>query len=197
MTDAVVGLDLAAVYSAHVGLDSDGGEVCRGSSWHFAARRLEHQRPYLRQVAEKAADMRAVLVCEDVPPIPRYDLVTKNVTRLQGELQLLCEQSYPAGILIFVMPRKWQTDMDVWKKTSAQTEARAVELGFTPPDVLGEWDALGLVPALGDERKAARAQAKKIRTDVVDAYLIALWGRAQIMDKGVEGTISQKLVTIG
>lgn len=186
------------MHSAHVVLGAGAMSLRSGSTWTqiYCAYGQVHPHPYLARVVDDAYQSQAVLVVEDVPQIKgRFDTVTKTVCRLQGRVETMCrERGIP---MVYVMPAKWQRAMGVWQTTPKAQEELAAVYGLVPPDMLARFEAMGKMPASGPERSAARALAKKIRTDFVSAYLIGVWAQGEIADKGsVSAAFSQPLTSI-
>lgn len=191
-------LDLASVNSAHVVLDAEALVVGQGSPWHYARKPMDHQRAYLTSVVSAAIYNHALLVIEDMPAgMKRFDTITKNAARLQGMVEEKCRNG--GQPFVYVMPSLWQRTLGVWKMTLPQQEKIAIEWGFTPPDVLAEWEAEGQIPPKGNPlRDAARTKAKKIRSDFVSAYLIGVWAQHEIEKQGSVGVaFTQPLTAIG
>lgn len=194
----VCALDLASVHSAHVVLGAEAEFVRQESTWTYlySLNPRADPRDYLAKAVTDAAECYALLVCEDIPPIHRFGSIEKLVCRLQGSL---IEKAHLANVpLVFVMPSLWQRAMGVWRKPPTASEALAVELGYTPPDIMTRFIAEDRIPVSGgEERRQMRDLAKKIRTDYVSAFLIGVWAQREIEQKGLSASFTQSLTSIG
>lgn len=164
----LTGVDLAARFSAAVQLDPY-GKVIR--QWDSTACKNEDE--FLTQVAMSSG----LIMVEDLPQgLSRFDSIMKHVARMQG---ILIEKMSPSNLhrLIFVPPGVWQRHYPALfrQKPAVYAQFALDNYAYVPPDVMAQHLARGLIPEHGPERQKARNAAKKIMTDYVDAFLIAVW----------------------
>jgi hypothetical protein len=172
----IIGLDLAAKFSAAVVLD-DGGEVIdQFDSWGISAL------AFLDKIVNwmTYSQTRVKLVIEDVPYGIGNQKMIKSVLRLQGFLQGLLVTEIPRDRLedvYYVLPSTWQRCFEgVWRGGKEGAEAAAKTFHYEAPDLLVEY--ADRLPAKGPMRTKALADLRKIKTDYNDAFLIAEWAFA-------------------
>lgn len=131
----------------------------------------------------KAADAADWLVVEDIPHnLGRFDSGMKHVCRIQGRIVHELDGMDLLDRLVFVPPATWQRHYDgVWRAGAKGARAAAKARGYTPPNILADWELSLRLPPTGPERQKVREQAKKIMSDYVDAYLIAAWAQEKLV----------------
>lgn len=176
----ILGIDLAARYSAAVLLDEGGQVTHQFDSWDVTTF------GFCAHVAQYAngSHMKAVIV-EDLPYGINSQFMVKAPLRLQG---VLAHALGPAlAYTHFVMPSTWQRAMGVWKASPMDTEAVSREAGYEPPDTVSMYGPKHL-NAKGKLLAVDRKKLEKVRTDYVDAYLIAEWARRTLAGNVLAGS---------
>lgn len=178
----VIGVDLAARFSAAVALGASGEVVYQIDSWGINVADFSYQ---LAEICEYYSP-ESILV-EDVPYGLSRQSQIKPPLRAQG---MVISQLHARGLLdnaLFIAPATWQRGFGLWKNTPAQFASFAQQLSYTPPDMLERH--ADIVPPLGKEfskeRSKVRAQLKKATTDYVDAFLIAEFARRHQLDNSL------------
>jgi hypothetical protein len=172
---SVLAIDLAPRFSAAVLLNA-GSEVAWQADVTFGFNGSHAK--FLQKCTYEALNHDALLLCESVPQVPRFDTGVKEVCRNQGVL-LYWTEFYKA-IVYFVPPALWQHGLGIWKMQDSY-EAWAIHEGYRPPDLLGDWERGGCLALHedrelhGKERAELRAMLKKITSDYVASFLIAHW----------------------
>jgi len=175
----ILGIDLAARFSAAVAVDASGQAVYQFDSWGIDSDQFAQV-----TAAFCAVHNPSVIAIEDLPYGLSRQAQIKAPLRAQGMMISHLRLAKVLDRAFFIAPASWQRGFEgVWKgKAPGATEA-AVSLGFVAPDLLGEY--ADDVPPLGKEhakeRAKIRGQLKKASTDYNDAFLIAEWVR-----RGVE-----------
>lgn len=174
----ILGIDLASRYSAAVLLDEGGQVSDQFDSWDcspFA---------FCERVAHTAngTRMRQVIV-EDIPYGIAGQFQVKAPLRLQG---VLARTLGPAlDHTVFVSPSTWQRAMGVWRATPEETAAAASAFGYEAPDPVALYGRQHL-NAKGKLLAVDRKKLEKVRTDYVDAFLIARWGANVLLNNTLD-----------
>ncbi len=156
---AVVAVDLAAKYSAAVGLsgtkqierefDSTGGEYS-----------------FITDVVNTFdSGFYHALIVEDLPHGVDYRELVKRVCQIQGRIVDRVDHLDRLGDLLFVAPVTWRKHYGL-KQGSGEDAVvpLAAEHGYTPPDL-----------AHLNGPRGGRALTNKVTTDYCAAYLIGCW----------------------
>lgn len=170
----ILGVDLAARYSAAVGLvKTDTAEYCVMGQMDS----LTDNDWFINGVINSTSGPFDYIVIEDLPQGLRFMKNVKQVCRLQGKIQGVAKQKgYSSEKIRFAPPSAWQTHFDgVWKGGLDGAREAARLCGYRAPNLHQ------------DLRGKPRTQAIKVESDYVDAYLIARWaldvGEAKLLDK--------------
>lgn len=175
----ILGVDLAARFSAGIVLGRDGEIHLQFDSWGRA------QTETAMLIAEFAKAMEPDLILiEDVPYGISKQFMVKPVLRLQGMVITELTRAGMEDRTLFVAPATWQRDQGVWKASPSAVAEVATGKGYTPPDLLAV-HASSIPPKAqrGAEGAAEQAKARtkalstlrKATTDYVDAFLICDW----------------------
>lgn len=175
----ILGIDLAARYSAAAVVDAGGKVTYQFDSWGVSAF------GFCEHVALMAKSERIEkVVVEDLPYGINSQFQVKAPLRLQGVLARALGLSLDKSV--FVMPSTWQQPMGVWKVGPENTALMARQRGYEPPDTVALYgDALR--NAKGRLLAAERKKLEKVQTDYVDAFLIAEWARIRLSFGPLEG----------
>lgn len=176
----ILGIDLASRYSAAALVDEGGEVTYQFDSWGTTSFGfVEHI-----ALMSRGHRMKAILI-EDLPYGINSQYQVKAPLRLQGAL---AHSLGPAlDITYFVMPSTWQRAMGVWKATPQEAEAAAAAYGYTAPDTVALYGPNHL-NAKGKLLAVDRKKLEKVRTDYVDAFLIAKWGQAVLLNNTLDNT---------
>lgn len=124
------------------------------------------------------------LVVEDVPLSLPFTAKLKAALQLQGEIAHQMRIRSLLDRVYFVQPMTWQRHFEgVWRGKEAGALAAAEKLGFAPPDYLKEYESL-FAHLKGKERQDIRNALKKQASDVVDAFLMAVWAHETYAEHG-------------
>lgn len=173
-------VDLASKFSAAV-LRDDSGEV----RWQAdsSGKSAKEWVTLLAKVAHgvQSKGLPIHILVEDVPYGVSSQAMTKPVTRLQGMLMLAMDDTE----FFFVNPTTWMKDYDgvarglkgmskaeSLKYRNAKAFEHAVARGYTPPDLVAQWQEKN--PDLKPLKKYT-ADLEKNMTDYVMAFLINDW----------------------
>lgn len=144
---------------------------------------------------ESSLDVSYLLI-EDLPYGVLPNLAVKDVSRFQGRLIERMISYGQKDKLLFVQPMEWQRHFKVNKKRSQSAKEAidgfaqcAFDLGYTPPDLV-EIHSASFTSLHGTERSKVREALKKLKTDLVAAFLIKAW----FFEVGEEKVLASKSV---
>lgn len=116
------------------------------------------------------------VVVEDLPHRLPFAALVKAVCRMQGRLVHGLWEINAIDRLVFVPPALWQRHFPgVWRKGAYGALQAAAVYNYQPPDLRTTDPRFSVSGLTGKERAARRAADRKIITDYVDAFLIAMW----------------------
>lgn len=166
----VLAVDLAASMSAWCAVE-DGQVHHQGDSYQMSESEVIDA--ILGCVGQFDPDF---VVVEDLPHRLPFAALVKTVCRMQGRLVHGLWEITALDRLLFVPPALWQRHFPgVWRQGTAGAAKAAAGRGYVAPN-LRDFDPRFSVEGLsGKERAAVRAADRKVRTDYVDAFLIATW----------------------
>ena len=184
----LLSVDLAAKLSAVVQRGA-GGEVL-----HQFDSRNKSALAFCKEVAE-AATHSDIVVVEDVPYGVSSQAMVKPVLRLQGALIAYCIARGVADRLVFMSPSVWMKDYPGvqlapkgYSKAAAdayrieQARMYAEQLGYTPPDLVADWEQHCAVVGKKVLKKDTNVLAKSM-TDYVSAWLMSEFARPLTRDE--------------
>lgn len=171
----VIGVDLAAKYSAFVAVSQSGEVYSEGDSFH------REEEDFVSDILDAAEDLHIspgvsagyspLLVIEDVPHRVTFRIQVKQACRLQGRIVHEARQRGLFDRILFIQPATWQREFGVFKAGTKATREKAEEFGYVCP-VLSEDSRFSVDGLAGKERTKMRASARKTQSDYVDAFLI-------------------------
>ncbi len=172
----LVGVDLAAKFSALCHLDSDGHIRVEHDSWG----RTEAEFIDLVTAPWIQPDPPAALVVEDLPHGVKYMTNTKNVCRLQGRIVERMDFYGALHHLWFAPPAEWRRSyVGLERGTGPDAVVPvAAEYGYTAPDLSHR------ILRAGD-----KGTAKKVATDYCAAYLITRWAITHLLTENTLDTL--------
>lgn len=114
------------------------------------------------------------LLVEDLPFAVLPNLAVRDTSRMQGRLAERMLSYGQLDKLLFVQPMEWQRHFKVVRKGDAGFAAKALEMGYEPPDLVTKHKA-AFNHLSGKERSDVRLRLKKLQTDFIVSYLILQW----------------------
>ncbi len=159
---SLVGVDLAAKYSAVCWMTHLGSVLSEWDSWGSTEER------FVQSVVApfQCPAPPAVLVVEDLPHRLPFSHLVKTVCRLQGRIAHAMDALGFLDRVLFVAPAQWRAGYTGLERGTGPDAVLPVAAGqgYTPPDLSHRIIRAG-----------HKAIARKVATDYAAAYLIARW----------------------